>query len=93
MYLVDTGATHDGTPGVRAREIYEHTIRKLIESSTINTANLSVDVEEGVRVCLAAWDATIDATLMETSNTNLASVGQRVIRAAFTFSWSRGRLP
>ena len=52
---VDMGATHDVTRGVHARECVEHTIRKLTESSTINVANSTVDVEEGVRVRLAAW--------------------------------------
>ena len=42
---------------------------------------------------MALWGSIVDATIMEHCGSHLASVGQRMLRAGFTFIWSRAKLP
>ena len=55
IYLMDTGASHDVTPGKHALEAFPECIRKLLNTRQVNTAVSKVEVTEGLRTKLNLW--------------------------------------
>ena len=90
---MDSGASHDVAPGQQTRDVYAPQVRALLDECSVDTANATVTVTDGVRVRLGHWDAIIDGTVMDGCDSNLASIGQRVCHAGFTHIWVRGLFP
>lgn len=93
MYMVDIGASRDDVPTVHAARLYLDSARNLLKKSSINIVDSKVDVIDGVRTRMSHWGTIVDATLMDNCGSNLAPMGQKVLRPGFTFIWSRAKLP